>query len=146
METGIYELMAEEVGMSEEMQMPDSRRRMSHAFGRAGERLAAVELESQGYHILETNFRCRYGEIDLIVEDECDLVFVEVKMRRGTSSGWPEEAVDARKQRRLLQVAAYYLALHEYGERSWRIDVIAIQLSRSGKLQAMRIYQHAVTE
>ncbi len=138
--------MTEEVGMSGETKKPHSRQRMSHTFGRAGERLAAVELESQGYRILETNFRCRYGEIDLIVEDECDLVFVEVKMRRGTNSGWPEEAVDARKQRRLLQVAAYYLALHEYGERSWRIDVIAIQLSRSGKLQAIRIYQHAVTE
>jgi putative endonuclease len=119
---------------------------MSHALGCAGERLAAVRLESQGYRILETNFRCRYGEIDLIVEDESDLVFVEVKMRRGTASGLPEEAVDARKQRRLLQVAAYYLALHECAERSWRIDVIAIQLSRSGKLQAIRMYQHAVTE
>jgi len=142
----VCERMAEEVGMSGETRKPDSRQRMSHAFGRAGERLAAVQLESQGYRILETNFRCRYGEIDLIVEDECDLVFVEVKMRRGTTSGLPEEAVDARKQRRLLQVAAYYLALHEYAERSWRIDVIAIQLSRSGKLQAIRLYQHAVTE
>ena len=132
--------------MSEESKRPDSRQRMSHAFGRAGERLAAVQLESQGCRILETNFRCRYGEIDLIVEDGCDLVFVEVKMRRGTTSGLPEEAVDVRKQRKLLQVATYYLALHEYAERSWRIDVIAIQLSRSGKLQAMRIYQHAVTE
>lgn len=132
--------------MSEETKKPRSRQRMSHVFGRAGERLAALELEGQGYRILETNFRCRYGEIDLIVEDECDLVFVEVKMRRGTASGLPEEAVDARKQRRLLQVAAYYLALHEYVERSWRIDVIAIQLSNSGKFQEIRIYQHAITE
>ena len=95
--------------MSGETKNPHSRQRMSHAFGRAGERLAAVQLESQGYRILETNFRCRYGEIDLIVEDECDLVFVEVKMRRGTASGLPEEAVDARKQRRLLQVASFKL-------------------------------------
>jgi Holliday junction resolvase-like predicted endonuclease len=58
----------------------------------------------------------------------------------------PEEAVDARKQHKLLQVAAYYLALHDCAERSWRIDVIAIQLSKSGKLQAIRMYQHAVTE
>jgi putative endonuclease len=132
--------------MAEETKKPQSRQRMSHVFGRAGERLAAVQLESQGYRILETNFRCRYGEIDLIVEDTCDLVFVEVKMRRGTASGLPEEAVDLRKQRRLLQVAAYYLALHEWAERSWRIDVVAIQLSGNGKLQEMRIYQHAVTE
>src|SRR5262249_54182515 len=121
--------------MVEERKEPRSRRRMSHVFGRAGERLAAVQLESQGYCILETNFRCRYGEIDLIVEDACDLVFVEVKMRRGTVSGLPEEAVDLRKRRRLLQVAAYYLALHEWAERSWRIDVVAIQLSSNGRFQ-----------
>jgi putative endonuclease len=132
--------------MSGETKKPHSRQRMSNVFGRAGERLAAVRLESQGYRILETNFRCRYGEIDLIVEDERDLVFVEVKTRRGLASGLPEEAVDARKQHKLLQVAAYYLASHECAERSWRIDVIAIQLSRSGKLQAIRMYQHAVTE
>jgi len=133
--------------MAEETKKPRSRRGMSHVFGRAGERLAAAQLESQGYRILETNFRCRYGEIDLVVEDAGgDLVFVEVKMRRGTAYGLPEEAVDLRKQRRLLQVAAYYLALHECAERSWRIDVVAIQLSGNGKLQDMRIYQHAVTE
>lgn len=123
-----------------------SRRGANSVFGRAGERLAAVQLESQGYRIVETNFRCRYGEIDLIVEDDYTLVFVEVKLRRGTAFGSPEEAVDARKQHRLLQVAAYYIALHECSERSWRIDVVAIQLSSSGKLQEIRIYQHAITE
>ena len=133
--------------MSEEPQESlHTRQRMSHVFGRAGERLAALQLESQGCHILETNFRCCYGEIDLIVEDGCDLVFVEVKIRRGTAFGLPEEAVDVRKQRKLLQVAAYYLALHECADRPWRIDVIAIQLSRSGKLQEIRVYQHAVAE
>jgi putative endonuclease len=119
---------------------------VSNTFGRAGERLAAIELESRGYHVLETNFRCRYGEIDLIVENEYDLIFVEVKLRRGTAFGMPEEAVDVRKQRKLLQLAVYYLALHEYTERSWRIDVVAIQLSKSGRLQEIRIYQHAITE
>ena len=132
--------------MSEEEREPHPRLKMNHTFGRAGERLAAVQLEGQGYRILETNFRCRYGEIDLVAEDGADLVFVEVKMRRGTAFGLPEEAVDARKQRKLLQLAAYYLDLHECAERSWRIDIVAIQLSTSGKLQAIRIYQHAVTE
>jgi putative endonuclease len=136
-------LVVEEVGI---MKGKQSRQGASSVFGRAGERLAAVQLESQGYRILETNFRCRYGEIDLIVEDDSALVFVEVKLRRGTAFGLPEEAVDARKQRKLLQVAAYYIALHECAERSWRIDVIAIQLSSSGKLQEIRIYQHAITE
>jgi putative endonuclease len=135
--------MAEE---TEGIRRRQSRQGASNVFGRAGERLAAAQLESQGYRILETNFRCRYGEIDLVVEDEFDLIFVEVKLRRGTAFGLPEEAVDVRKQRKLLQVAAYYLALHECAERSWRIDVVAIQLSNSGKFQEIRIYQHAITE
>lgn len=122
------------------------RRGKNQLFGRIGERLAANYLEDRGYRLLLRNFRCAYGEIDLIAEEQDDLVFVEVKLRRGTAFGLPEEAIDARKQRRLLQVASYYLSLHECAERSWRIDVIAIQLSSRGKLQEIRLYQHAVTE
>jgi putative endonuclease len=113
--------------------------------GRTGERLAAEKLMGCGYHILERNFRCRYGEIDLVAEDEHDLIFVEVKTRRGDGYGRPEEAVTARKQRKILQVASYYLDLHACSERSWRVDVVAVQLSISGKLEEIRIYQHALT-
>ena len=114
--------------------------------GRTGERLAAESLERQGYRILERNFRCRYGEIDLVAEHEGDLVFVEVKTRRGTAYGRPEEAVNLRKQRKIIQVALFYLDLHACSERSWRIDVVAIQMSASGKLEEIRTYAHAVTE
>ncbi|MEO6893035.1 MAG: YraN family protein [Ktedonobacteraceae bacterium] len=113
--------------------------------GRAGERLAERTLVDRGYHMLERNFRCRYGEIDLVAEDGEDLVFVEVKTRRGTAYGLPEEAVNARKQRKILEVASYYLDLHTCAERSWRVDVVAVQLSKSGKLEEIRIYQHAIT-
>lgn len=113
--------------------------------GRTGERLAAEKLISCGYQILERNFRCRYGEIDLVAEDGQDLVFVEVKTRRGDAYGRPEEAVTLRKQRKILEVASYYLSLHECFERSWRVDVVAVQLSVSGKLEEIRIYQHALT-
>jgi putative endonuclease len=58
-------------------------------FGRVGERLAAQALRERGYRILEQNFRCRYGEIDLVAEDAQDLVFVEVKTRRGDLYGLP---------------------------------------------------------
>ncbi len=114
--------------------------------GRTGERLAAEELTRRGYHILECNFRCRYGEIDLIAEDEYDLIFVEVKTRRGSAYGLPEEAVTPRKQQKIVQVATYYLDLHACSERSWRIDVVAVQLSSSGRFEEIRVYQHAVTE
>ena len=113
--------------------------------GRTGERLAAETLIKQGYQILERNFRCRHGEIDLVAEDQHDLVFVEVKTRRGTSYGRPEEAVTLHKQRKLVEVATYYLDLHACPDRSWRIDVVAVQLSKVGKLEEIRIYQHAVT-
>ncbi len=114
--------------------------------GRTGERLAAEELLRQGYRILEQNFRCSYGEIDLVAEDEHDLIFVEVKTRRGTAFGLPEEAVTHRKQQKIVQVASYYLGLHACSDRSWRIDVVAVQLSKNGKPEEIRIYQHAVSE
>ncbi|GAC1359273.1 MAG: YraN family protein [Ktedonobacteraceae bacterium] len=114
--------------------------------GRTGERLAAERLVASGYHILERNFRCAHGEIDLVAEHEADLVFVEVKTRRGEGYGRPEEAVTARKQRKIMQVASYYLDLHNCAERSWRIDVVAVQMTRAGKLEEIRVYQHACTE
>lgn len=114
--------------------------------GRTGERLAAEELTGRGYRMLEKNFRCEYGEIDLVAEDGQDLVFVEVKTRRGTSYGLPEEAITLRKRQKLLQVALYYLDLHACAERSWRVDVVAVQMSQQGVLQEIRVYQHAVRE
>src|SRR5205085_498951 len=114
--------------------------------GRTGERLAAEALVRQGYRIREQNFRCAYGEIDLVAEDEQEIIFVEVKTRRGSAYGLPEEAVTVRKQQKLVQVASYYLDLHACSERAWRIDVVAVQLSQSGRPEEIRIYQHAVTE
>lgn len=101
---------------------------------------------SKGYCILERNFRCRYGEIDLVAEDKQDLVFVEVKARRGVSFGLPEDALTIQKRRKLIEVASYYLDLHACPDRSWRIDVVAVQFSSRGKLEEIRIYKHAVTE
>jgi putative endonuclease len=114
--------------------------------GRTGERLAAEALMSEGYHILERNFRCRQGEVDLVAEDEQDLIFAEVKARRGVSFGLPEDALTIYKRRKLVEVASYYLDLHTCSDRSWRIDVVAVQFSNSGKLEEIRIYEHAVTD
>src|SRR5205807_6725350 len=87
----------------------DIRRKAARqGLGRTGERLAAEELLRQGYRIVQQNFRCKHGEIDLIAEDEHDLIFVEVKTRRGNAYGLPEEAVTARKRQKIIQVASYY--------------------------------------
>src|SRR6266704_277730 len=76
-----------------------------------------------------------FEEIDLVAEEGGDLVFVEVKTRRGVSHGLPEEGVTPRKQRKLVQLAFHHLVTHDYPDRSWRIDVVAVQLSSSGRLE-----------
>jgi putative endonuclease len=130
--------------------MTDSREKKTssprQSLGSLGERLAAATLEERGYCILERNFRCRSGEIDLVAEEGSDLVFVEVKTRRGTAHGLPEEAVNNRKARKLQEVAFSYLDLHQLPDCSWRIDVVAVQFSSAGKLEEIRVYQHAIAE
>src|SRR5947207_12133819 len=104
--------------------------------GRTGERLAAETLMSKGYRILERNFRCRQGEIDLVAEDEQDIIFVEVKARRGISFCLPEEALTLRKLHKLMEDASYYLDFHTCSYPSCRIDVVAVQFSRGSRLEA----------
>ena len=111
----------------------------SGALGRAGERLVASWLEAHGLRVLGRNWRCAYGEIDVIAEETDELVFVEVKTRRGDSLGAPEEAITARNRRRLILAAQSYIAeLESDEERSYRIDVVAVQLAPSGKLLEIR--------
>ncbi|MDY3918848.1 MAG: YraN family protein [Candidatus Limivivens sp.] len=91
------------------------------------ERQAAGFLEEKGYHILESNFRCRAGEIDLIAEKDGWLVFVEVKYRRDQRFGSPFEAVTKRKQQRICRAARWYLAQKQYPEDTrCRFDVVGI--------------------
>lgn len=95
--------------------------------GQEQENRAAVYLTERGYKILEKNYRCRMGEIDLIAFHQGYLVFVEVKYRRGNRAGRPEEAVDFRKQKKISQTAAWYLK--EKGlslDTPCRFDVVAI--------------------
>lgn len=91
------------------------------------EEQAAAFLEQQGYGVLEKNYRCRMGEIDLIAMDSEYLVFVEVKYRRDGQKGNPVEAVGYRKQRTISKVAAYYLMSHGMSmEKPCRFDVVGI--------------------
>lgn len=79
------------------------------ALGQRGEDAAAGLLQARGYRILARNFRCRWGEIDIVAEEGGYLVFVEVKTRSGRGFGAPAEAVDPRKRQRLRRVAERYL-------------------------------------
>lgn len=97
------------------------------AVGASYEKAVGAYLKEQGYQILEYNFRCRSGEIDIIARDGEYLVFVEVKYRTDLKSGDPLEAVDARKQRTISRTALYYCMKHGYGETTpCRFDVAAV--------------------
>lgn len=95
--------------------------------GGAFEEQAAQFLEKQGLQILERNYRCRFGEIDLIARERKCYVFVEVKYRKGNISGNAAEAVTKMKQRRICRVAVYYLSTRCHSlELPCRFDVIGI--------------------
>ncbi len=112
--------------------------------GRHGEDLAVQALEAHGYVVIDRNWRCTAGEIDLVARDGQTWVFVEVKSRQGEDFGAPEEAVTAAKQGRLLQASLAYLAEHGLGDVQWRIDVVALVLSSSGRVKRLSIYRDAV--
>ena len=98
----------------------------NQAVGFRGEIAAALYLERMGFEILETNWRCRFGEADIVAMDEDTLVFVEVKTRTGIDQGLPEEAVTPSKRSRYEKIAASYLADHDVSECPVRFDVIGI--------------------
>ena len=94
--------------------------------GNKYEAAAALYLTKQGVHILERNYRNRNGEIDIIGKDGEYLIFIEVKYRKDTKMGTPEEAVNLKKQRQICKVADYYRLTHGIGEFTpVRYDVIA---------------------
>ena len=103
--------------------------------GRWGEQLAAKRLEAKGYVLLDRNWRCPRGEIDLVAKDGDVLVFVEVKTRRGRSYGTPEEAFTRSKSKRLLELGQRYLLERDIEDVEWRVDLVAVELDRQGTLQ-----------
>lgn len=115
--------------------------------GESGERVAALALQQRGYTILARNYRTRAGELDLIARDADGLAFVEVRARRGDVRGTPEESLTPRKRARLVAVAQEFLQAHsEYAECAWRIDLVAIELDRAGRLARVDIIKGAVEE
>ncbi len=102
--------------------------------GRAGERLAVAHLKKNGYKIIETNYRCRGGEIDIIARHRSTLVFIEVKARSSDLFGSPFEAVNAAKQVRIINAAKAYLAERNAGGVAVRFDVVGVFLDREPPL------------
>ena len=96
-------------------------------FGQAGESAAEEYLRRKGYRIVARNLRSPLGELDLVAEDGQVLVFVEVKARRTDAFGGAIQAVHHRKQEKLIQLAAQYLARHHIKDRLCRFDVVLLQ-------------------
>lgn len=98
--------------------------------GNWGEKQASKYLRKSGYQILEQNYSCKLGEIDLIVYQKDKLIFVEVKTRRSINYGPPQAAVDYRKQDKIRKVALYYLSINRGLDMEFRFDVISIMLKK----------------
>jgi putative endonuclease len=103
------------------------------AIGKHAEQLAETYLTQHGLRLRQRNYRCRGGEIDLIMTDNGTLVFVEVRYRKHQMFGGAAASVDRRKQQRLLLAARHYLQQYRAGNSACRIDVVAISPGADGQ-------------
>jgi len=101
--------------------------------GRRGEILAARHLEKAGYQIVERNYRCLFGEMDLVAQDGRSVVFVEVKTRRSDRFGLPQASVGLKKKKKLSQIALHYLQQKCLTSCEARFDVIAVRIGPEGE-------------
>lgn len=101
--------------------------------GEQGETLATTYLQHKGYNILDRNWNCRYGEIDIVAKDGEMLVFVEVKTRHAQTTEGAFASITPTKQKRLTAAAQLYLSQSEQEDEDWRVDVVAIALPHTGK-------------
>ena len=114
--------------------------------GILGEKLAKDFLQRKGYRVLETNYRCPEGEIDIIARHKGFLVFIEVRTKTSTEFGSPEESITKAKIRRLVAATSYYHQTHGNLPPFWRIDVVAVELNRKGKPLRIEHIKNAVGE
>ncbi len=114
--------------------------------GDIGERLARSHLEARGYRVVDANYRCRWGEVDLIARDGSVWVFVEVRTRRSESHGTPEESLTTAKARRLTLTAQDYLErrVGYPNEIDWRIDLVAINLGPGRRVLSINHLENVV--
>jgi putative endonuclease len=116
----------------------------SHELGKWGEDVAAEYLQSKGFIILDRNWRCEDGELDIVALDGEAIVVVEVRTRSSDTYGTPEESLTSQKRRHLQNAALAYLQKKDRLDAVWRIDVVAIDAHRSGDLERIEHYTNAI--
>lgn len=112
--------------------------------GILGEKLARDFLKKKGYRILETNFRCQYGEIDIIARKKDYLVFIEVRTKTSNDFGTPEESITHVKKEKIVACALSYLGAQQTTAVSWRVDFVAVELDQKGKPVRIELFDNVV--
>lgn len=116
--------------------------RASLSLGKLGERIAKDYLLEHGYKFVEQNFRCRLGEIDIIVMDKKTLVFVEVKTRLNTDTISPEESVNSSKVSKIKRTIQFYLLDKEHKNLLLRIDFVGIVLNWNNEILRINLIKN----
>jgi putative endonuclease len=101
--------------------------------GLLGEKFALKKVKGLGYKLIEKNYRCALGEIDLIAKDGDCLVFIEIKTRKGASIGYAKEAVDQKKMKQISKAALTYMKANDCCDAKSRFDVIAVSIEGNRK-------------
>jgi putative endonuclease len=112
--------------------------------GQRGEELAANELARRGFEIVDRNWHCQIGEVDIVARRDDVWAFFEVRARRGRAFGTPEESVTQSKQQRMIDVARTYLSEHGLNvhEVDWRIGLVAVEMDKAGYLLRVDVYEN----
>ncbi len=110
--------------------------------GAEGERFAIEFLRSKGFRILETNFRCKLGEIDIVAHKNSTLHCIEVKTRIGLQKGAPHEAITRSKLRHMIRTAEYYLRFRKRDSFKLSLDVVSIVLNNKRRIETIRLYEN----
>lgn len=115
-----------------------------HETGKVGEDIATTYLQQIGYEIIQRNFECKQGEIDIIAKDKDEIVFVEVKTRASALYGEPKDAVDRIKKKHIYRSAEFYIYIKHLENHPVRMDVIEVY-KKQGKFKVHHI-KNAITE
>ena len=116
------------------------------SLGNRGEAYAADYLAARRYAILERNWHCPRGELDLVTERDGQVIFVEVRTRQTDRLGTPEESITPAKRAKLIAAAQTYLDAHDQTDRDWRIDVVAIEVGSRGEVTRCTVIENAIEE